>query len=135
LCGNKEFIQKARRMRKQLGGGMRQAGILAAAGIVALKEMTDRLKEDHARARSLAQGLAVIPGISINQGAPASNMIFIMLDHSFLLSDQDLVEQLKGKGILIGKVGPRQFRLVTHYWITDEAVEKTLKSFNEVVIH
>ena len=79
LCGSKEFIQKARRIRKQLGGGMRQAGILAAAGIVALEKMTDRLTEDHERAQRLAGGLAQIGGLVLDDGSPFSNMIFANL--------------------------------------------------------
>ena len=133
LRGSGEFIHKARRIRKQLGGGMRQAGILAAAGIVALKEMTGRLKEDHQRARSLAKGLAGIPGLSLKDQVPPSNMIFINLDPACPLSDQELVEGLKSRGILIGKVVPRQFRLVTHYWIDERAVKVTLDAFRQVV--
>ena len=75
LCGSKEFIAKARKIRKHLGGGMRQGGIIAAAGIVALNKMVDRLGEDHARARTLAEGLSSIPQIKLD-GMPATNMVF-----------------------------------------------------------
>ena len=80
LCGSAEFIYRARRIRKQLGGGMRQAGILAAAGIVALQTMVDRLAEDHARARRLADGLKAIPGLIIEPAQPPSNMVFAQLE-------------------------------------------------------
>ena len=133
LCGSGEFIYKARRLRKQLGGGMRQAGILAAAGIVALKEMTGRLKEDHQRARNLARGLAVIGSLSLKDEIPPSNMVFINLAETCPLSDQQLLDSLKSRGILIGKSAPRQFRLVTHYWIDDTAVENTLAAFRQVL--
>ena len=80
LCGTEEFIQGARRVRKQLGGGMRQAGILAAAGIVALENMVDRLKQDHDRARRLAEALQALPAISIEQNPPSTNMFYMNLD-------------------------------------------------------
>ncbi len=79
LCGSKEFIKKAHRIRKQLGGGMRQAGILAAAGIIALEQMTGRLVEDHARAKRLAQGLAGVQGLILDPSIPATNMVFVNL--------------------------------------------------------
>ena len=79
LVGSKEFIQKAHRLRKQLGGGMRQAGILAAAGIYALEHMVERLADDHRRAKMLAQGLADLPGIQVEIMDPPSNMVFLRL--------------------------------------------------------
>ena len=79
LCGSKPFIAKARRLRKMLGGGMRQAGILAAAGIVALEKMVERLVEDHARAKKLADGLRLVPGLQLDPGTPATNMVFLSL--------------------------------------------------------
>ena len=82
LCGSTEFIYRARRIRKQLGGGMRQAGVLAAAGLVALEKMVDRLSEDHFRARRLAEGLANIPGVVLHMGMPGTNMVFLELDES-----------------------------------------------------
>jgi threonine aldolase len=133
LCGSTEFIHKARRIRKQLGGAMRQAGILAAAGIVALKEMTERLKDDHQRARTLARGLAGIPGVSLKDEIPPSNMVFLILDEACRVTDSELIEKLKARGILIGKVAARQFRLVTHYWITDDSVERTLAAFSQIL--
>ena len=79
LCGSREYIRKAHRARKMLGGGMRQAGVLAAAGIVALDKMVSRLGEDHERARELAQGLRAIPGLRLDPGTPATNMVFFDL--------------------------------------------------------
>ena len=76
ICGSREFIYRAHRMRKMLGGGMRQAGILAAAGIVALETMVERLADDHRRARMLAEGLKEIPGIVLDPGTPYTNMVF-----------------------------------------------------------
>ena len=119
LCGSSEFIARARRMRKQLGGGMRQAGILAAAGIVALETMIERLAEDHARAKQLALGLSNIPGLVLDPGTPYTNMIFISLKNEIPLGASEVAGQLKERGVRVGVVTARRFRLVTHYWIDD----------------
>lgn len=129
LCGSQDFIRRAHRIRKQLGGGMRQAGVLAAAGIVALETMVDRLKEDHERARQLALGLGQIPGILIEPGSPSTNMVFISLDESLSLTAPQLAERLLSKGIKVSPIGPRRFRLVTHYWIDEPAVERVVQEF------
>ena len=94
LCGSAEFIHQAHRIRKQLGGGMRQAGVLAAAGIVALQTMVDRLAEDHARARRLADGLRTIPGLELDPATPASNMVFVNLRDQVALSAPDVAAKL-----------------------------------------
>lgn len=130
LCGSKEFIKQAHRVRKMLGGGMRQAGILAAAGLIALEKMSLRLGEDHARAKTLADGLKQVPGLVVK--APATNMIFLSVDESIPLSTQEIAALLKEHGVLAGVTGHRQFRLVLHYWIDDEAVEKTIAAFRAV---
>jgi threonine aldolase len=133
LCGSKEFINQAHRLRKQLGGGMRQAGILAAAGIVALETMIDRLAEDHARAKRLAAGLAKIPGIILEPGTPHTNMIFLSLADTMPFSTKDFTERLAEHGVKIGVAGSRRFRLVTHYWIDDAAVECTIAAFAAIL--
>ncbi len=133
LCGTKEFIAKAKRVRKLVGGGMRQAGILAAAGIVALETMVQRLGEDHARARRLADGLRAIPALVLDREPPATNMVFIRLSPEEQLSTEDLVDAMKARGVLIGSIGDRQFRLVTHYWIDDEGVKSTVEAFREIL--
>ena len=133
LCGSKEFIYKAHRLRKMLGGGMRQAGILAAAGIVALETMIDRLSEDHARAKLLAVGLKQIPGIILSQGDPATNMVFLSLAAEVPPEIDEISDKLHERGILVGVTGPRSFRLVLHYWIDDDGVEKTIQAFRSVV--
>jgi threonine aldolase len=132
LCGTKDFIYKARRLRKQLGGGMRQAGVLAAAGIIAIETISLRLGEDHKRARRLAEGVANIPGFSLAFGMPPSNMIFIDMAPSLHLTAQDAVKKLVDEGIKIGITGDRRFRMVTHYWIDDAAVERTIKGFSRL---
>lgn len=132
LCGSEAFIARAKRLRKLLGGGMRQAGILAAAGIVALEQMTGRLVEDHARARRLAEGLRQIPGLSLDMGLPATNMVFLSLTAQVKTTTEAFVESLKQRGVLIGSTGERSYRLVTHYWIDDIGVEKAVEAFREV---
>jgi threonine aldolase len=135
LCGSKEFIYRARRLRKMLGGGMRQAGILAAAGIIAVKKMTGRLSEDHRRAADLANGLAAIPGITFKIGKPQTNMVFPFLNESISIKPGEVAGRLSEKGIKIGVVGPRSFRLVTHYWISDMDIEEVINAFREILTH
>lgn len=133
LCGTKDFIAEAVRIRKQLGGGMRQAGILAAAGIVALEEMVDRLAEDHAHAKTLAEGLAKIEGIRLDKGSPNTNMVYIELDPALGRSAVEVARALKEMGILVGDTGPRHFRLVCHYWITDEDLPRIFEGFEKAL--
>jgi threonine aldolase len=133
LCGTKEFIARARRIRKALGGGMRQAGVLAAAGVVALESMVDRLVEDHAHARRLAETLGVLPGLALDTGMPATNMVFLSLTESVPFSAAETALRLKQAGVLVSAVGPRRFRLVTHYWVTAEDVEKVAPAFNKAL--
>ncbi len=129
LCGSAEFIHRARRIRKMLGGGMRQVGVLAAAGIIALEQMTTRLAEDHARAGRLAAGLAALPGIHFELGLPQTNMVFPSLTEDVPFAAAELAARLARQDILIGVVAPRRFRLVTHYWIDDESVDRTTAAF------
>jgi threonine aldolase len=133
LCGSQPFIVRARRLRKMLGGGMRQAGILAAAGIVALEHMVNRLGEDHARAKHLADGLRQLAGVQLDPGTPATNMVFLSLAADVKCTTDEFIEKLKDKGVLIGATGERQYRLVTHYWIDDAGVEKTVEAFRSVL--
>ncbi len=132
LCGTAEFIQQARRIRKLLGGGMRQAGILAAAGIIAIEQMTQRLDQDHANARRLAEGLLQIEGFDLDLDKVQSNMVFFRMDESLPLDAYQLAEAVK-PDVLLGPIGPHAFRAVTHYWITAERVDMTLNSIREVL--
>jgi threonine aldolase len=133
LCGSDEFITQARRMRKQLGGGMRQAGVLAAAGIVALETMVERLDEDHGRAKRLAQGLSTIQGLNLDTGTPYSNMVFLTLTDKIPLSAGEVAQRLMQRGVRVGVVSGRCFRLVTHYMIEDEGVVHATEAFQEVI--
>ncbi len=130
LCGSAEFIAEARRVRKILGGGMRQVGILAAAGVVALEEMTDRLSEDHANARRLAEGLAEIEGIVLDPERVKTNMVMFELSDDSPLTPEQIVAQLKPYGITTRPGRP--FRLVTHYWVKPAHIEKIIEAFQEI---
>jgi threonine aldolase len=134
LCGEQAYIGRARRMRKQLGGGMRQAGVLAAAGIVALETMVDRLPEDHRRARALAHGLGTIPGITIEDPAPPSNMVYIRLAPDAPLDEAGLQQALARQEIKLGPVGPRRIRFVLHYWVDDEGVARTVEAIRLALV-
>ena len=122
LCGSQEFIAGARRARKLLGGGMRQAGVLAAAGLVALDEMIDRLAEDHANACLLGEGLATIPGVVVDLATVQTNMVFFELGDEVALSGDDMIHRLQADNIWLDGRGRRRFRAVTHNWIGREEV-------------
>ncbi|MBI5030748.1 MAG: low-specificity L-threonine aldolase [Chloroflexi bacterium] len=128
LCGSQDFIAEARRQRKMVGGGMRQAGVLAAAGIVALETMVDRLAEDHANAKLLAEGLADIPGIDLDPSCVKTNIVFFNLLPSAPTAAQ-FAQRLAEAGVLIGPSGERRMRAVTHYGIERRDVDVVI---NEV---
>ena len=131
VCGSAEFIGRARRARKVVGGGMRQAGILAAAGDVALEEMVDRLVEDHARAKRLGQGLAEVPGVEV---APAmSNMVYFGLTEEAEKTPAEVLDGLAARGVRVLPRAGGRFRAVTHYWIGDDDVERTIEALRQVV--
>ncbi len=133
ICGSEDFILRANRMRKQLGGGMRQAGVLAAAGIIALEKMVARMSEDHRRARQLAEGLAQVPYMTLEYDQPATNIIFLTLSPETPLNAFQIGARLEQRGIKVQVKGAQRFRLVTHYWIDDQAVETTIDAFHQVM--
>lgn len=126
LCGSSELVMQARRWRKVLGGGMRQAGVLAAAGIVALNSHVERLAEDHDNARLLAAGLAEIPALAIDPVEVQTNMVFLCPAPG--VTDR-LVPFLRERGILIA--GRESIRLVTHLDVTAPDIDRTLAAFRE----
>lgn len=132
ICGSKAFIEKALRVRKQLGGGMRQAGILAAAGIVALDTMVERLADDHANAKTLAKGLAQIPGIMIDLETQHTNMVYFSLDPGLPLDLIQLKKKLAASGLLVGG-GSDRIRMVTHAWVDGDSVETALEIVSEIL--
>lgn len=126
LVGSKVFIDEALRIRKVFGGGMRQAGVLAAAGLIALEQMTLRLDEDHANARLLAEGLAEMPQIEVDLERVQTNMVFFGLQDDVAISAPELSERLKAHNILLMATGERRFRAVTHYWVRPEHIIEVL---------
>jgi threonine aldolase len=112
LVGSADLIARARIFRKALGGGMRQAGVLAAAGLIALEQMPKRLHEDHANARLLAEALANIEGVAIDPETVETNIVIFRLSDA--LKPAELIARLKARGVLVSAVGPQLVRLVTH---------------------
>ena len=133
LVGTRKFVARGRHFRKMLGGGMRQVGVVAAAGIISLEKMVNRLTDDHARARALADGLRQIRGIIVDDGSPYSNMVYLNLSDDVSLNSQQIGERMRKLGILVDSENNRRFRLVTHYQIDDGAVERTIASFRETL--
>jgi threonine aldolase len=135
LCGSREFIGGARRTRKVLGGGMRQAGIIAAAGIVALTTMVDRLAEDHQNARALAQGLALVAGLNVRPVANRTNMVVFDVDGDADASRR-LAAAMQQRGVLISPRAATSFCAVTHHGISradvDRAVAAAAQAAGEV---
>jgi threonine aldolase len=126
LCGSQEIIDKARRWRKVLGGGMRQAGILAAAGILALTHHVDRLANDHENAGKLAEGLAQIKELAVDPGKVQTNMVFFTMEPSRF---KTLQAYLKERGILIS--GREKVRLVTHLDVSTEDIRVVIEAFKD----
>jgi threonine aldolase len=135
LVGSKDFIYEARRIRKQLGGGMRQAGILAAAGLIALREMRHRLHEDHLHARLLAEGLVQIPHLHLDLSRVQSNMIFFELQDTAPVKGSVLSQRLRQEHNihLAPYAGENRFRAVTHYWIQREHIDTVLNAFRSIL--
>ena len=134
LCGPAAFIEEARRTRKSLGGGMRQAGILAAAGIVALDTMVDRLAEDHAHARDLAEGLAGIEGLRIDPEAVDTNIVHFSLEPGVGLTPGEVCTRLaEDHEIWLGTDVGNLLRAVTHYWVGEKEVARLLEAIAIVI--
>lgn len=126
LVGSHDFIARARRLRKMLGGGMRQAGILAQAGLFAFEQHVTRLADDHRRAKRLAEGLAALPGIELDLSLVQSNMVFLRLHEG---ESAPLLAFMKERGILFSGYG--ELRLVTHLQINDDDIEEVIDAFTE----
>lgn len=121
LAGSTEFIAQARRFRKMVGGGMRQAGVIAAAGLIALRTMVDRLAEDHANARRLAQAIAGTPGLHVDLARVRTNMVRVRVEGPN--GATDFLARLKREGVLAVPIGPSTIRMVTHRHITPAVVD------------
>jgi threonine aldolase len=133
IVGSEEFIYEARRLRKTMGGGMRQAGMIAAAGIIALEEMISRLAEDHATACQLAEGLAGIPYIDVDPSRTTTNFVIWELTPDAPITPQELIEKLAEVNIIIRMPRSGKWRFVTHYWITPERVDFVVDRMRSVL--
>jgi len=134
LCGPADFIEEARRTRKALGGGMRQAGIVAAAGLVALESMVERLADDHAHARMLAEKLATIDGIRIAPETVETNIVFFELEPDVALTPVDVCRQVALEhSILLDIYTPEILRAITHYWVGEQDVDRLVNAIATVI--
>lgn len=133
LVGTRKFIARARHLRKMLGGGMRQVGVLAAAGIISLEKMVHRLADDHTRAQNLANGLRQVKGLIVDHDSPHTNMVYLNLAEGLGIDSKQVSEKMRKLGLLVDAENARRFRLVTHYCIDDTAVEKTISAFRDAL--
>ena len=131
LCGTGEFVERARKWRKMVGGGMRQAGVIAAAGIVALREMVSRLAEDHTKAKRLAYGLSYIPGITVWPDRTQTNIV--MFEPPTDVSISEFIRQLDMRGIKVGYRGGLRFRAVTHRMVTEADIDEVLERISQLI--
>ncbi len=132
LAGTREFVEKARLVRKLLGGGMRQAGILAAAGIVALEQSPGGLPADHANARMLADALAAMPGVKIDPTSVETNILVFSIAETGL-STAEFSAQLRGRGVLANGIDAAHMRMVTHYDVTRADCEQAVHAMEEIL--
>ncbi len=139
LVGNKEFIRRAHRTRKLLGGGMRQAGIIAAAGIVALEQMVERLAEDHENAQQLANGLADYPQLAVDAEHIDSNIVMFHLQNTdnqpvTTQKTEEFLHEAQQRGVLMGHMGGGTIRAVTHYGIESQDIPQALTEIRRVLV-
>ncbi|MGQ9489716.1 MAG: low-specificity L-threonine aldolase [Anaerolineae bacterium] len=132
VCGSRAFIAEARRARKVVGGGMRQAGVIAAAGIVALEQMVDRLAEDHANAAALAEGLTALPGIEVETVPVRTNIVFFRVNRPDLDAPA-LAARLESAGVRMLALDPRRVRAVTNYHVTAEDIQAVLSAMRTIL--
>ncbi len=132
IAGPRDWVEQARKWRKMVGGGMRQAGHLAAAGIVALETQIDRLQEDHQNARTLAQGLKQLPGIQIEPEKNPTNILFFQLDHPEV-TPEDFLQQMESKGVKLLLMEGGLFRAVLNRMVTPEHTESALAIAQEIL--
>src|SRR5205807_3239346 len=127
LCGTVDFIEKARRVRKMFGGGMRQVGVLAACGLIALESMIDRLADDHANARRLAEGIAELPGVGVDLDTVQTNMVYFETDRAV-----EIMERLAAERVRCLALGANRIRMVTHYDVDAEDVDAAVAALHRV---
>jgi threonine aldolase len=136
VCGSRAFVERARRVRKMVGGGMRQAGILAAAGVVALERMVDRLAEDHANARALAEAVAAMPGLAVDLDSVQTNIVVIRVSRGdrarSVAATEELVRGCAARKVKIHAMGPCAIRCVTHKDVDAEDTRRAIDAFREL---
>jgi threonine aldolase len=130
VCGSRDFVTRARRVRKMLGGGMRQVGVLAAAGLVALETMVERLAEDHANARRLAEGVARLPPIRVDLANVQTNIVIFHVDRAG--GAGELVTGSLARKVKIHQIGPTSIRCVTHKDVDAADIERAVEAFREI---
>ncbi len=133
VCGSEKFISEARRTRKMLGGGMRQAGIIAAPCLVAVEKMIGRLEEDHQNAKLLAEGISSIQGLEIDLDLVHTNLVYFNIKHP-TMDASDFVRRAADRDVLILATGQDQFRAVTHHGITSEDIQIAVDNFHEIML-
>jgi threonine aldolase len=136
VCGSAAFVERARRVRKMVGGGMRQVGILAAAGLISLERMVDRLAEDHANARTLAEAVAVMPALAVDLASVQTNIVIIRVDRGdrprSVAATDELVKGCAARKVKIHAMGPTAIRCVTHKDVDAEDVRRAVDAFREL---
>jgi len=132
IAGTKDFVKEAVSVRKMLGGGMRQVGVLAAAGLIALEESPKTLIEDHRNARRLAEGVAEMRGVAIDPERTQTNIVIFDISGTGLTTAQFAAE-LKARGVLANGINPRDMRMVTHYDVSRDDIEQTLQTVKEIL--
>jgi threonine aldolase len=136
VCGSADFVGRARRVRKMVGGGMRQAGVVAAAGVLALDRMVDRLAEDHANARALAEAVATLPGLAVDLGSVQTNIVIIRVSRGdraqSAQATQALVAGCAARKVKIHATGPTAIRCVTHKDVDAEDTRRAIEAFREL---
>ncbi len=132
LCGTKKFIKEARRIRKALGGGMRQAGIIAAAGLCSMDQFTKQIIDDHNNARNLAEGLCEINGVNVDLEKISTNIIYFSINQN-VMSGKELVRLMYSHDVKFFEVSPNRFRLVTHYGIDKTDIDSVLSLFKKYI--
>ncbi len=136
VCGSAVFIERARRVRKMVGGGMRQVGVLAAAGLISLERMVDRLAEDHVNARTLAEAVAVMPGLAVDLDSVQTNIVIIRVDRGdrprSTAATGELVKGCAARKVKVHAMGPTAIRCVTHKDVDAEDVRRAVDAFREL---
>ncbi len=130
VCGSRDFITRARRVRKMVGGGMRQAGVIAAAGIVALERMVDRLAEDHANARRLAEGIAQLPCVRVDPASVQTNIVIFGIERPG--GTEEIVAGCAARKVKVHAIGPTSIRCVTHKDVDAEDIGRALDALREI---